>query len=87
MSDNATPNLCPTWAEMAARMRSKARSLRYSASKYGEDTPKGREALASAESFERIAADLYERHIEAMYARDGMLAEYRKFAADRGVAL
>lgn len=86
MSDNAT-NLCPTWAEMAQRMRSKARNLRYAASKYGEDTPKGRDALASAESYERIAADLHERHIEASYARDGFIAEYRKIAANRGAAL
>lgn len=87
MSDNSTPNLSPTWAEMAARMRSKARSLRFTASKYGEDTPKGRDALASAESYERIAAGLHEQHIEAMYARDGHIDEYRKTAANRGAAL
>lgn len=85
MSDQ-TPNLSPTWAEMAARMRSKARNLRYSASQYGEDTPKGREATASAEAFERIAAGLHESHIESMYGRDGFIEQYRKSAADRGVA-
>ena len=86
MSDN-TPHLSPTWAEMAQRMRSKARSLRITAAQSGDDTPKGREALADAAAYDRIAADLHERHIEAMYARDGMLAEYRKSAANRGVAL
>lgn len=82
MSDS-TPNLSPTWAEMAQRMRSKARNLRFVATKYGEDTPKGRDALAAAESYERIAAGLHEAHIEAMYARDGMLEEYRKVQANR----
>jgi hypothetical protein len=85
--DTGNINLCPTFAEMAARMRSKARNLRYRASKYGEDTPKGRDALASAESYERIAAGLLEKAVEEMHARDGMLAEYRKSAANRGAAL
>lgn len=87
MPDTGTPNLSPTWAEMAARMRSKARNLRFVAGQVGEDTPKGRDALASADQYDRIAAGLHEAHIESMYARDGQLEEYRKFAADRGVAL
>jgi len=85
MSDK-TPNLSPTYAEMAARMRSKARNLRYIASKYGEDTPKGRDALADAAKYEGIAAGLAERTVEELHGRDGMLAEYRKSAANRGAA-
>lgn len=83
MRDNATPNLCPSYTEMAHRMRSKARSLRCSAARYGEDTPKGRHALDDAASFERIAEAMIEKAIEQLHARDGMLAEYRKVQANR----
>lgn len=76
-----TPNLSPTFAEMAARMRSKVRHLLYVAQKYG-DTPKGREALEDAASYERIAAGLDENQREALAARDGMLDEYRKARAN-----
>lgn len=85
MTDGST-NLSPTYAEMAARMRSKARSLRLIAKKYG-DTPKGRAALADAEVYARIAGGLDENQREALAARDGLLTEYRKAATNRGVAL
>lgn len=87
MAENATPNLSPTFAEMAARMRSKARNLRYSAARAGVDTPKGRAALADAAKYEGIAVGLAESAVEQLHARDGMLAEYRKNRADRGAAL
>ncbi len=81
MSDKAT-NLSPTFAEMAERMRSKSRILRYKASQSGENTPKGRLALADAAQYDAIAADLAENQREALAARDGLLTEYRKARAN-----
>lgn len=77
-----TPNLSPTFAEMAARMQSKARSLRHKAAQSGENTPKGRLALADAAQYEAIAADLNESQAEVLAARNGLLTEYRKARAN-----
>lgn len=74
-------NLSPTWAEMAARHRSKSRYHLACAEKYG-DTPKGRQHMADAESFARIAASFSEKAAEASASRDGLLDEYRKARAN-----
>lgn len=73
-----SPNLSPTYAEMAARHRCAARSLRFQAARFGGDTPRGRLALSDAADHTRIAAGLEEKQAEALAARDGMLTEYRK---------
>lgn len=82
MDTARTPNLSPTFAEVAARMRSKARSLRHSAAQFGHDTPKGRQALADAGVYAGIALDMDEKQQEVIAARNGMLAEYRKARAN-----
>lgn len=82
MPDSGTPNLSPTFAEMAARMRSKARSLRHQADRVGHDTPKGRLALADAAQYDAIGADLAENQREVLAARNGLLTEYRKARAN-----
>lgn len=81
--DVGSVNLTPTYAEMSARMRSKARSLRHTADCVGHDTPKGRAALADAAIFARIALDMDEKQREARAARDGFLTEYRKLRANK----
>ena len=86
MTPSSAPNLSASYSEMAARLRSKVRSLLFTAGNYG-DTPRGREALADAAKYERIATSLAEKQAETLAARDGLLTEYRKSAADRGAAL
>ncbi|HYF47119.1 MAG TPA: hypothetical protein VD926_12965 [Acidimicrobiales bacterium] len=86
--DNArTPNLTPTFAEIAARQRAKARNLRAVAARYGPDTPRGRAALADAATFERIAASSDLAQAEVLAARNGTLAEFRRAQSARTIDL
>lgn len=81
MDHARTPNLSPTYAELAARYRSKARSLRSQAARYG-DTPKGRAALVDAASAERMARSAEQSQAEIVAARNGYLTEFRKAQAN-----
>jgi hypothetical protein len=73
----STENLSPTFAEMASRFRSKARHCAWRAERLGLDTPQGRQLLGDAARYYKVANGLAERQLEILYARDGLLAEYR----------
>jgi hypothetical protein len=83
----STPNLSPDFAEMAARHRSKARSLRFTAKRYVAGSPRYQELHVDAEAHDRLAVKFDYAQAEQRAGRDGMLAEFRKSVANRGVAL
>lgn len=78
---DGSPNLCPTWAEMAARYRSRSRYHLNRAQRFG-NTPKGRAEMKDAQFYASLAAEASEKQAEVIAARDGMLTEYRKARAN-----